>query len=60
MLLLSNKKLESFNPLPGGPFAPLAPPPPSPAALGLFGPGRMDNIRRTKTILMMSASSDQT
>ncbi len=57
MLLLSNKKLESVNPLAGSPFVPS---PPSPAPLGLIGPGRMENIRGTKTILMMSASSDQT
>ena len=56
MLLLSNKKLESVNPL----LNALLPPPPSSTTLGLIGPGRMDNIRKTKTILMMSASSDQT
>jgi hypothetical protein len=56
MLLLSTKKLESVNPLLDGPFAP----PLSPATLGLIGPGRKDNIRRTKTILMTSARSDQT
>jgi hypothetical protein len=35
-------------------------PPPSPAALGLIGPSKMDDICRAKTILMTSARSDQT
>jgi hypothetical protein len=35
-------------------------PPPSPAALGLIGPSKMDDICRAKTILMTLARSDQT
>ena len=35
-------------------------PPPSPGALGLIGPSKMDDICRAKTILMTSARSDQT
>ncbi len=44
-----------FNPLPGGPLRP-----PSPAALGPFGPSKNDKICRAATILMTLARFNQT
>ncbi len=44
-----------FNPLPGGPLRP-----PSPAALGPFGPSKNDKICRAAAILMTLARFNQT